>query len=344
MNAGFLALIQRRRYRDIAISILALERDRGVFDLQALVDDPEGELEGNSELQIEYDLSPKAGCSVFGYYRFQRHAPSLIVVHPSMTSARDRFTILHEFGHHVQRQHLPWAQLRYAVQGAAGTKLEERVADAIAAELLLPSDLAIAGLDARQLSDVHGRSRASRSAVAMRAIEVAPDTDSFLVMVLERDGSVLFSRAAGDEVFAPAKGVPQPDFAGLIDAAIAAGGAFSGPLPDGLRAASGWIQGDLNADLAADYSGMYFFAVVRPAQKFGRVPEWTIEEAECTSPACELVFAVGPDVERCPNCEGPRCPNCNSCFCERPVGAICQRCFTALSLAEQSGQLEHECL
>lgn len=344
MTVDFQALIQGRRYRDIAIALLELERARGVFDLIELADHTESALEGNPELQIEYDVAPRGNCSVFGYYRYQTPPPSMIVVHPSMTSARDRFTILHEFGHHVQRQHLAWANLRYSIPDPGGQRLEEHVADSIAAEILLPADLAVSGFTADDLSELHSRSRASRTAVAMRAVEAAPESESLVVMVLEADGSVLFARAAGDDLFAPAKGVPQPDLVALVEAAASKGGKSAGPLPEGIRAKSGWTQGDVMADVAADQSGLYYFAVLRPAQKYGRVPEWTAEEVECTNPACELVFSLNEDIERCSKCNGPKCPDCSSCYCDKTLGDTCLNCFTALSLAEQSGQVLHECL
>ncbi|CAN5239666.1 hypothetical protein BH11ACT3_BH11ACT3_05800 [soil metagenome] len=343
MTVDFQPLIQGRRYREIAIALLELEHERGQFDFVELAEHTESALEGNPELQIEYDVAPRRGCSVFGYYRYQTPPPSMIVVHPSMTSTRDRFTILHEFGHHVQRQHLAWANLRYSIPDPAGRNLEEHVADSIAAEILLPAELTVTGFTAADLSELHSRSRASRTAVAMRAVETAPQSESFVVMVLEADGSVLFGRAAGDDIFAPAKGVPQPDLKSLVEAA-APSGRSAGPLPEGIRAASGWTQGELVAEVAADQSGMYFFAVLRPAQKYGRVPDWAVEEVECPNPACEFVFSVNGDTERCSVCGGSKCPNCSSCYCEKALGDMCLNCFTALSLAEQSGQVVHECL
>jgi hypothetical protein len=178
----------------------------------------------------------------------------------------------------------------------------------------------------------------------MRAVEAAPESESVVVMVLEADGAVLFARAAGNDLFAPAKGVPQPDLVALVEAAAANGGKSAGPLPEGIRAKSGWTQGEVVADVAADQSGLYYFAVLRPAQRYGRVPDWAVEEVECTNPACELVFSLNGDIERCSKCNGPKCPNCSSCYCEKTLGATCPDCFTALSLAEQSGQVAHECL
>lgn len=119
------------------------------------------------------------GCSVFGYYEHRTHEPSVIHVHPSATFARDSFTILHELGHHVQRQHADWMDVRFEVSRTLGTLWEERVADAFAAELLMPKDIFGSDtsiLSARSLSDMHSRTLASRAAVAMRALELAPRT------------------------------------------------------------------------------------------------------------------------------------------------------------------------
>ena len=152
------AWVDARQYWRIASELVRLEESRGVIDLAAVSDDPEGALSGNSEVQVEYDTAPKPGCSVYGYYRPRAGAPALILVHPALSSERDNFTIVHEVGHHVQRQHRAWANVRFAISGLAGDHLEERVADAFAAEVLIPVDADADGtwLDARVLAQVRG--------------------------------------------------------------------------------------------------------------------------------------------------------------------------------------------
>lgn len=334
-----------RKYRAIARYLLVLERDRGIFDMDALTSDPEAAISASSEVSIEYDPSPHAGCSVFGYYRFRTTPPSLIIVHPSMTSARDRFTILHELGHHIQRQHLLWANVRYSIRGLAGDRVEERVSDAIAAEVLIPSheDEEAQTISATSLSQIHSRSRASRSAVAMRAIEVAPESESAVVSVVDSDGVVIFARAVGDDIFSPARGLAQPGFKTLIDRARENFGVTNGPLNEGLNTRSGWVQHDLTADLALDYSENYAFVVLRPTQRFGREPVWENNVAECLSEACGTAFNLDESVQMCVRCTSPKCPECSSCSCEQELGAVCNECFMGLSVAERSGDMKHEC-
>jgi hypothetical protein len=177
----------------------------------------------------------------------------------------------------------------------------------------------------------------------MRAVEIAPSNDSATVVVCERDGTVIFSRSAGDDVFSPAKGLVQPDLAKLITNASNGDGFARGPLTDGLRAVSGWVQTELVAEVAADYSGFYAFSVIRSAQKYGRTPTWEQMEVECPNPACENVYVVDASVSMCDVCGDSKCPHCSTCACEPRATAICDNCFMALSVAEQSGILQHEC-
>lgn len=333
------------QYWRIASELVRLEESRGVIDLAALSDDPEGALSGNSEVQVEYDTAPKPGCSVYGYYRPRSGAPALILVHPALSSERDNFTIVHEVGHHVQRQHRAWANVRFAISGAAGDHLEERVADAFAAEVLIPVDADADGtwLDARVLAQVHGRVRASRSAVAMRAVEIAPEGESAAVVVADRNGLVTFARASGDDVYAPARGSVQPGIAALIQTAFAGDGYAAGALTDGVRFGSGWAQQDLRAEAALDGSWNHAFVVIRPDQRFGRTRVWEQAEAECPSEACGTVFVIDAGLDICPKCSTPKCPECRSCACEPELTPTCNRCFTLYSIAERANPALHEC-
>ncbi len=345
-TAQLKALIAQRNYRAIAVELVRLEADRGVISIAALGDDPEDAVLRCPELSLEYVTAPRAGCSVFGYYQYRIAAPATIFIHPAATAARDSFTIVHEYGHHVQRLHETWTNLLYALPRAASTALEERVADAFAAEVLIPADIISfdsSWLSARTLALVHQNVRASRSAVAMRAVEIAPANDNGTVVVCDSGGVVIFARAAGEDIFTPARGVAQPDLTALFHAAQDADGHATGELRGGLRSNSNWIQDDIQGEAAIDYSGMYAFVVLRSTQKYGREQRWHQEQAECANPACELVFTVDASVTICPRCSEPKCPGCSTCSCEPAAASICPNCTMAYSVAEQSGQAEHVC-
>jgi Zn-dependent peptidase ImmA (M78 family) len=159
------ALVTRHDYRAIATELVQLERARGAISIDGLTEDPSSAIEASAEVSIEYDTTLPRGCSVFGYYRYRTDSAATICVHPSWTTARDSFTIIHEYGHHVQRQHPEWANVRFGYPSKIGARLEERVADAFAAEVLMPANLSTADtnwLDAKTLAAVHSRVRASR--------------------------------------------------------------------------------------------------------------------------------------------------------------------------------------
>ena len=177
----------------------------------------------------------------------------------------------------------------------------------------------------------------------MRAIEIAPANDNATVVVCDSEGVVIFARATGDDVFTPARGVVQPGLAALFARAQQSDGAVSSDVREGLSSGSNWIQSDIQGDLAIDYSGMYGFVVLRSNQKYGRIQIWDQSESECANPACELVFTVDESVVICRLCKEPRCPSCATCSCEPVAAAVCTNCFFELSVAEQAGELVHEC-
>lgn len=345
--AYFQTLAESRSYRQIAAELVRLEKLRATLDLEAMTHNPEAALHGNDEVTVEYDLNPRAGCSVFGYYLAVPKGQSLIFVHPSLSQERDNFTILHELGHHVQRQHDTWADVRYGFEGRNGDLLEERVADAFAAEILIPAEAISASanwLNAQALSDIFGQVRASRAAVAMRAVEIAPESEAASVAVTDSHGKVTFSRTSSDQLFAPARGLIQPGIARLIERAEAGAGHASGILSEGLQSRSGWTQSDLIADVALDHTGAYAFAVIRQNPGYGLAPAWgRSDDVECSREACGHVFAIIDDTEHCDVCNAPKCPNCRSCACESKLMAVCERCTMALSNAEQLDPSIHEC-
>lgn len=341
------ALAEGKQYRKIAAELMRLESERGSLDLNAVAADPESALSGHPEVQVEYDPAPRAGCSVFGYYRPRFSGPSLIFVHPALTAERDNFTIVHELGHHVQRQHLEWAQVRHSISGAAGRRLEERVADAFAAEVLIPAERLgtdTSWLSAREIAEVYGRVRASRAAVAMRAIDLTPEGEYAVVAVTNSEGVVTFARASGDDVYAPARGVVQPGLAGLIAIAKKSGGYASGDISEGLQHRSGWAQQDLIAEIAMDDSWSHAFAVVRSSHRFGPQRVWVQVELECPKEACGTVFITDENVQHCQQCSTPRCPECSACACEQTNATFCDQCTMQLSPAEQENRELHECI
>ena len=341
----FRLMVERNDYRGIADELARLEAERGVVDITALGDDPESAVVDNPELELEYATDFAPTCSVYGYYRYRDGKPSAIVVHPSLSAGRDNFTIVHEYGHHVQRHHADWADVRYSLPAARGDKVEEKVADAFAAAVLIPEDAVPddAGLSARALASVYAQVRASRSAVASRMVELTSTGRAGTVVVCDFEGRVIFARATDDEVFAPTRGVIQPDLARLFDQAANADGSLTAPLQVGLRAMSGWTQTNLTAELVIDHTGGYAFVVITPTPVFGRQQEWARRWHECPNPACGEVFVVDETVEIHDVCGDPRCPECGWCSCER-VETFCKKCFMALSVAEQSGEVEHECV
>jgi len=342
----FKYLVERNDYRSIASELVRLEVERGVISISELGADPESAVAGSPELDLEYETNLAQGCSVYGFYRYREGQPSVILVHPSLTAERDNFTIVHEYGHHVQRHHRDWVDVRYSLPATRGEKVEERVADAFASTVLIPEDALPTGtnrLSARALASVHGRVRASRSAVANRVVEVASSEEDCAVVVCDEEGRVIFARATGSEVFTPARGIVQPGLATMFQSAASADGHVIGDLAEGLRALSGWIQTELSADVALDFSGAYAFVVLRPVQVFGREQSWAMREHECVNPACGIDFVVDGSVQICGKCRDPKCPECSTCSCEPAADAFCKACFIALSVAEQSGQVEHVC-
>lgn len=334
-------LLDAGRIRDIAVELLELERQRGVVSISELSADPFAALQDSGELDIDYNNAPPEGCSVIGYYRPK---PPTIYVHAALSAERDNFTVLHEYGHHVQRAHLEWADVWLSLPDAVGAKVNEAVADAFAAEVLMPPSIApldVGPLRVRTIRQAHAQCMASRQALVMRAVELAPPDERAVAAITDLHGLVTFALSTCDEP-RPRRGAVQAGLAELVKDAINADGFSSGPLRGGLTAESGWAREDLVAEVAIDTAGRYAFAVIRPETRYG-FQKWEKVTHECLNEACCATFDSDAALDHCQTCEQPRCPECGQCACEQPPSTRCPKCNYELSVAERSGAIAHEC-
>ncbi|SKH60394.1 putative Zn peptidase [Mycobacteroides abscessus subsp. massiliense] len=337
----FADLLKSGDVRAIAIELVELERSRGAVSISELSTDPFAALEDSDEVTLVYNSTSPEGCSVSGYYR---PTPPTIFVHAALSSERDNFTVLHEYGHHVQRVHLEWADVWLSLPDAAGATINEAVADAFAVEVLMPLDRApldAGPLRAQTIRDAYSRCPASRQALLMRAVQLAPPDERAVAVISELDGRVMFALSTCDEP-RPRRGAVQAGLTELIAEATHSGGVANGPLREGLCAASGWNREDLVAEVAIDTEGRYAFAVIRPQTRY-QFQRWQKVTHECFNEACGANFDADESLENCHICRVPKCPTCGQCACERPANSRCPNCYLELSSAEQIGAVEHEC-
>jgi hypothetical protein len=335
------SFLQANDYRGIAGELVQLELERAAVSITDLCNDPFRALESQSDLAVEYSDALPDDCSVFGYYR---PSPATIYVHQSLSFERDNFTILHEFGHHVQRQHLEWADLWLALPDREGDRVNEKVADSFAAEILLPEHsvpFSLGTLQAKSIRDGHTRSCASRQALVMRAVELSPDDERSVVAVSDLEGRVTFSLSTCDEP-SPRRGAVQPGLKSLILEAQQNDGWARGRLDGGIVAASGWAREDMVAEVAIDVSKRYAFVVIQPESRYA-LPRWERVTHECLNPVCEAVFESSDALSICGRCGQPKCPQCGVCACEPAEARRCPDCNLELSVAEMSGVTKHEC-
>lgn len=337
-------LADARDQAGVARELIHHELARGIYDFDALRVDPAAEINAVGEVSVHLAYLPEDKCPVDGYYDHASRPPR-IILHPSATEARDRFTVLHELGHHLQRTIAQWADVWCLLPQAVGEGLNEAVADAFAAQVLMPEriiDLAAADVTARALCDAFEQAATvSRSALAYQALQGATPGDDVAVIVCDVVGTVVFARSVG-RLWPPARNVTQPALRVLFEAASRNAGRAAGALQPGLVARSGNTQDDLIADLAIDPTGRYAFAVVRLASRYAP-PTWVDTTQECSNPACGEPFRPTESPSTCNRCGDRRCPHCQSCSCDAEVPLTCPDCRMAYSAAERADATSHEC-
>lgn len=334
------------RYTEIAARLLELELDLHQFRREDLVTDPFNALNEHPFVSVNHEVVQQQNCSVAGYFREHSDPPTL-VIHPSGYFRRDAFTLLHEYGHYLQGAHGEWADILLMLPETEMRILGEKVADAIASEVLLPSFTL--PLDQREItasllrSIFEEQSTASRSAVACKALAQTDSNARLMVAVVADDGrSVIFAQSRGD-IMTPACGIEQPAFHRLALRASESSSmsAVARNEESSIRAKSIWKQSGLQLELALDLEG-YGFIVGRPEHRF-QATSWERVVLECSSAACGETFSPDESAGRCPKCEDWICSECRTCGCEISKSSICKNCQQQLAPGEVAGLFEHEC-
>ncbi|MGR6919805.1 ImmA/IrrE family metallo-endopeptidase [[Actinomadura] parvosata] len=163
-----------------------------------------------------------AGCSVAGVY-IAEAVPPILGVAVSASAGRRAFTVLHEFGHHLQ-QDQPTLTNLLLEQLDGGIALEDAACDAFAADILLPASLVDRMIGPRGPTAVHivdlwQASVASRAAACVRAAQRL--SSSGHVVLLDEKGEVSFATSVGLPPIA--RGSVQGDIGALHEALAGSG-------------------------------------------------------------------------------------------------------------------------
>ncbi|MDQ1246383.1 MAG: Peptidase protein [Actinomycetota bacterium] len=318
--------------------VAALERDDPAL-LSALMKDPFAALEAHAGVVVRVvpEAQTDGGCSVAGAYLAQE-TPPVLVATASASVGRRRFTLLHEFGHHLQQTQVS-LMTTLLTEPDRGSALEDAACDAFAAAILLPESLIAAHFDPRgpTSDDVVGlwqSSGASRAAVCVRASESLPSPGH--VLLLDDDGVVEFAASHGLPPVRRGSSQGQIPVVrnALYDPRRHAAGRTRIAYRDGIRGC------ELHAQ-AADMGGHLVVVAVMdnaPWQRFSppsldngpQARSWTCEH-------CGHEFAAFD--RPCGDCKAPACPECGRCSCRSRVEERrCDTCFLVLPVSAFDGQ------
>jgi hypothetical protein len=298
--------------------------------LDGLRADPISALERNTDIAVVVTRRRLDSCSVFGHYN--PHPPTITL--SETHSARDAFTVLHEYCHHLQMQDAPWQDVLWQIDSRLRLWIEEDVCDAFASAVLIPTELVASTVSAAGLRGLHAQTSASRQATVVRAVRAADSRDAAFAAVCELDGTVMFGISSAPDVLAPPpRQLIQPDFADLIRQTSTHEPILKAPAKHGIVYSSGTTRHDVILEVAIDISGNYAF-IVGTKDRYSDAA-WDVHEVVCSSEACNEVFQPNGDLPRCSRCRAWRCPACGSCECESAV-RICTKCSLALSAADRA--------
>ena len=206
--------------KELAVGLLGRREEIEPGLSSRLLGDVEAAICQREDLVVEYELDQveDSKCSVAAAYLRRKHPPR-IVLSPTMSFRRRKFSLAHEFAHFLIDRDTVLADLLF-VEPDRGEALEEDICDAFAAMLLVGDDLvdsALNGADATAAAVVRlfGASRASREAcaVAMAQRLTVPGYVIIAAMEADDDGEeavVARFAARANGVLPIRRGTPQP--------------------------------------------------------------------------------------------------------------------------------------
>lgn len=325
---------------ELVAEMLQHLRDNGI-DLADLAESPEAVLSARGEVvvvPVDPAILP-ADCSVAACYDAKSMPPRLFVAQDAAAGRRS-FSTLHEYAHHL-RNHVDAVVDAFWSMSDGGVSIEEDLADAFAAAILLPEQKVMTalsgGVTAAGVTRLWRISPASREACCVAAASYLASPG--YVMLLDRQGVSRFAARHGD-VFPVRRGARQTAY--QVVAALRGGHARGIDRP---CYASGVAASEMHFDAIAD--GDYIFAVwVTDSPPWGglSIPlkaSPTGLAGYCD--ACDLEFTSWNAA--CSGCDDPRCPNCGCCSCENGPGPLvggartrcCDRCFLVLPVSAFNG-------
>ena len=272
-------------------------------------------------LVVSFRASTGNECDIDGSYN---PAKGEIVCSGDASAARQRFTILHELAHafaHTDAEFADWV----VTLPDAGVLDEERVANAFAAEVLLPADLVavhipVSGPTARDVAALAAVADASREAVCVRAAQRMRGPG----LVTLSTGSVIQFAAARALPFSVRRDSDQGP--GSFHHR-ASGLTHCRQDHVQLRLPSGVLSSSLDADAFTADDG-YTFAVLMehsaPWQTFTGTQTGP-DGFEIDCPDCDGVRTVY--AAECPRCGDRPCPD-HGCSCPRLQARTVRRCVT----------------
>lgn len=296
----------------------------GVVDLDQLATDPEKALLCDRSVSVRWvdRSSLPEGCAIAATYVGDR-SPAEITVANDESPGRRRFSLIHEYGHHLRDQvtDVLTALFSFADPGW----LEERMCDAFASFVLIPTEVRasafVDGVTARAVIELMGRVSASEQAVAVAAAEA-----------MSEPGYVMLLNHAGEAEFAARSGNVYPIFRRTPQTGLALRAASGEPVRGIDRLNRGTnLTAEMHLD-GATGSGrtvLVAFDGRAPWTLFGggRAQSAVFDQHHCEQ--CGYTFtALGAP---CPHCGEPKCTECHRCAChERPLGGsrACDRCWT----------------
>lgn len=326
---------EKKDYQCIARLIIGLSDINNKIDVSNLLNGPLGECEKIGLVYKESQVSLNQ--CIYGRYDAEK---SEVHVYLTSSSYRNLFTLVHEIGHHLIYKSDEWtlASYDFAVRGDR-ERIEEKIANAIASEILIPSPvyqdiLPKDNIDAKGISNLYNSVTCSPEALLYRIQKELNNTQDLIIGVSSLTGEFFqtYSLREGNEKLLPLARKSKQKALSEVGVALQGSEYYEGTPREFIVNRFGSSRGNYHINAARIKDSHKYFFCMKPSKSILSSNNSVVELCSSCSREIEDLFDSGN--KKCPECQEFICSECSACPCQNLECPSCEVCFLTMSVAE----------
>lgn len=329
-------LYKKRDFQGVAKIIIGLSNYKEI-DVSNLLENPSDEC---AKLNLKYiECAAPLNQCIYGKYDKNKLEISVYI---TSSDFRNLFTLAHEIGHHFIVNSEDWLLISYEDRiGDRRGEIEEKIANAIASEILIPSPtyqkaLPKDQISARNLASLYESVNCSPSALLYRVQQELNNTQKLIIGFSNLRGESFssYSLMSGNDKLLPiAKGSTQEALA-VVGEVLENQSTYIGVPHEPFMNKAGTSRGNFHVEAVRVQAEDLYFFCMEPSKS--ELSSSSKANKFCSKCLNELDDIFNPTIRQCGVCKEYICAECSRCSCQEIECPPCEICFLTVSVAQAS--------